>query len=53
MNDTLLRWFLGGVLLVGSLHAGEAFQLMFDSPSVEPAGMCVVTPTEAAAERRS
>jgi hypothetical protein len=53
MSDTFLKWFLGGALLVGSLHVGETFRLIFDSPSVVSAEMYVVTPIEVAAERRS
>lgn len=53
MSETFMRWFLISAVIVGSLHAGETYRLMFDSPSAEPLEMFVATPTEAAAPRRS
>ena len=53
MSATFMRWFLISAVLVGSLHAGETYRLMFDSPSAEPLEMFAATPTEAAAPRRS
>ena len=53
MSETFMRWFLISAVLVGSLHVGETFHLMFDSPSAEPLEMFAATPTEAAAPRRS
>ncbi len=53
MTETFMRWFLISAVLVGSLHAGEAYRLMFDSASAEPLEMFAATPTEAAAPRRS
>jgi hypothetical protein len=53
MSAFFLRWFLGGALLVGSLHAGETFRLMFESPSVQSAELLVVTPLQGATESRS
>ena len=53
MRGSFLKWFLCGALLVGGLHARETFQLMLESASVESVDLLVVTPIEAAAERRS
>ena len=53
MSGSFIKWFLASAVLVGSLHAGETFRLMFDSPTVKPLEMFAVTHTEAAALRRS
>lgn len=53
MSSSFTKWFLASAVLVGSLHTGETFRLMFDSPTVKPLEMFAVTHTEAAALRRS
>ena len=53
MNASFMKWFLAGALLVGSMHVGETYRLLFQPPSVEPELMFVVTPIENAAESRT
>jgi len=53
MSASFMRWFVASAILVGGLHAGETFRLMFDSSSAEPQEMFAATPTEEAAPGRS
>ncbi len=53
MSESFMRGCVVSAILVGSLHAGETFRLMFDSPSAQPLEMFAATPVEAAAPSRS
>ena len=53
MSEVFVRWFVVSAVLVGSLHAGETFRLLFDSQEPTPEELFAATPTEEAAPSRS
>ncbi|MCH2106033.1 MAG: hypothetical protein MK291_05275 [Planctomycetes bacterium] len=53
MSEAFMRWFVVSAVLVGSLHAGEAFHLLFDSSEPAQTELFAATPTEEAAPSRS